>query len=208
MRVYGKRQSKISLSFAPLLLFALGCAGNYPVTDGFHRSLPQADAPIVVWGNSPTVVETAARWFQKQGLRVIERSKFLSIIDEHRLRLTHTTADDEVMLQIGKLLGAETVVFAKASITSDGFSNRIRQGYVPLHAATVSVQGVNVSTEAVAFSGTAAYTGGIAGSPQDSLAKLTCQALATAWGGRSSGHRTINSEDMCALRIAAASTSP
>lgn len=208
MLVPGKRRIKMSLSLALLLLCALGCAGNYPVTDGFHRSLPQADSLIVIWGSSTTIAETAARWFHKQGLRVIERSSFLPIIHEHGLQLTHTTADDEVMLRIGKLLGAETVVFANASITSDGFSNHIRQGYVPLHAATVSVQGVNVNTEAVAFRGTATYAGGVTGNPQDSLAKLTCQALATAWGGRPSGNRTIHSEEMCALKIVGVSARP
>lgn len=208
MSVPFKPQIQISVFFTALLLLALGCSGNYPVTDGFHRNLPQANTRILLWGNSPTVAEAAARWFQKQGVRVIERSKVFPIIEEHHIRLTHTSDDEEAVLRIGKLLGAETVVFAKTSIKSDGFSNYLRQGYVPMHAATVSVQGININTESVTFRGTATYTGGVTGNPQDSLGKLACQALATAWGERPPGDQAINSEDMCALKIAAASTRP
>ena len=62
--------------------FLSGCAllppsPIYPITDGFHHSLPQPNTRIVVWGNSPVVMGTATTWLQKRGLRIVERSSRL-----------------------------------------------------------------------------------------------------------------------------------
>ena len=92
----------LTLGF-PALLFFQGCTA-YPITDGFHHSLPDSNARIVVWGNTSAVTGTATTWLQKRGLRVVERARLLQLFDEQRIRLTHTADDEGPILRVGKLL--------------------------------------------------------------------------------------------------------
>ena len=104
-----------------------GCAAFtrtiYPVTDGYHRNLPESNTTIVVWGNTPAVNGTATTWLQKRGLRMVERARLLQIFDEQHIRLTHTPDDEVPILRVGKLIGAGMVVFADGSSTAGIASN-------------------------------------------------------------------------------------
>jgi len=44
--------------------------------------------------------------------------------------------------------------------------------------------------------------------PEDGLAKLTCQALATVWGLRPAGDQAISSQSMCAAETPISSATP
>ena len=72
-------------------------------------------------------------------------------------------------------------------------------GTVTEYSASVSVRGVNVQTSEVAWSGTARYPKPISGI-EDALTRLTCQALATAWGLRPPGQDKFDSQAMCTIR--------
>jgi hypothetical protein len=191
----------------PAFVLSSGCGilptGQYPTTDGFHHSLPPTNTRIVIWGNSPIVTGTATTWLQKRGLRVVERAKLLQLFEEQRIRLTHTADDEGPILRVGKLLGAGMVVFTDASVTSGVVSNYSVNadggggGSVTVNSASVSIRGVDVETSEVVWNGTARYPQPSGGSPEDGLAKLTCQALATAWGFRPSGEQAISSQSMC-----------
>jgi hypothetical protein len=65
-----------------------------------------------------------------------------------------------------------------------------------LQSTSVSIRGVNVGTSEVTWSGTARYPQPVGGL-DDALAKLTCQALATAWGFRPPGQHKLDSQAMC-----------
>lgn len=69
-------------------------------------------------------------------------------------------------------------------------------GTVTEYSASVSIRGVNVETSEVAWSGTARFSKPVRGI-EDALTKLTCQALATAWGFRPAGWHEFDSQAMC-----------
>ena len=196
-----------------------GCAQLSPqaihaTTNGFHHHLPLPDTRIVIWGTSPAVTGTATIWLQKRGLRVVERAKIQQIFEEQRLRLTHTADDEGSILRVGKLLGAGMIVFTDASVTSGVASNFSVNAYgggggsSTLHSESVSVRGVDVETSEVIWSGVAQYPYGSSSAPDDALAKLTCQALATAWGFRPTGNQKIASQSMCEAEKPIASAIP
>jgi hypothetical protein len=183
------------------LVLGCGCAVDYPVypvTDGFHKALPQPNTRSVIWGDHPTAVGTVTTWLQKRGLTIVERARLQQIFNEQQIRLTHTPDDEAQVLRVGKLLGAQTVVFVDAS-----FQKELRSHYYEgsggaaiVYSAGVSIRGVNVETSEVVWSGTARYPNPVGGI-EDALAKLTCQALATAWGFRPPGQHEFNSQAMC-----------
>jgi hypothetical protein len=172
-------------------------------TDGFYHSLPPPNTRIVIWGTSPAVTGTATTWLQKRGLRVVERAKLLQILEEQRIRLTHTADDEGPILRVGKLLGAGMVVFLEASVTSDVVSSYSvdpyggKGGSTTVHSAAVSIRGVDVETSEVLWSGIARNPHKNSTAPEDALANLTCQALATAWGLQPAGDQSIASQSMC-----------
>ena len=92
-----------------LISLTVGCA-QYPVTDGFHKTLPQQNTRAVVWGNHPAAAGTATTWLQKRGLTIVERARLQQVFDEQQIRLTHTPDDEAQVLRAGKLLGAEMVI--------------------------------------------------------------------------------------------------
>lgn len=185
----------------------------HPITDGFHHSLPSPSTHIVIWGTSSTVTGTATTWLQKRGLRVVERAKLLQVFEEQRIRLTHTADDEGPILRVGKLLGAGMVVFTDASVTSGVVSNYSVNAYgggggsATVTSASVSIRGVDVETSEVLWNGVARYPQNSSSAPEDGLVKLTCQALATAWGFRPAGDQAISSQSMCAAEKPMASVS-
>jgi hypothetical protein len=174
------------------VLLAPGCsaAALYPITDGFHKALPQRNTRVVVWSDHPNVLGTATTWLQKRELTIVE--------------LAHTPDDEAQVLRVGKLLGAETVIFVDTSFQKELASSYYVGAYgggggtATVYSVNVSIRGVNVETSEVAWSGTARYPDPIGGI-EDALTKLTCQALATAWGFRPAGQQEIASQAMCSV---------
>jgi len=81
-------------------------------------------------------------------------------------------------------LGAEQAVFVNRS------GDR--------RAPSVSVRGVEVKTNQVAWIGSGRYADYLKDPEDDILAKLTCQALATAWGYRPAGKKWwVSSLGLC-----------
>jgi len=190
------------------LLLSLGVLSGctiYPITDGFHHSLPQPNTRIVIWGNDPVVTGTATTWLQKRGLRVVERARLMQIFDEQHIRLTHSHDDEAPILRVGKILGAGVVIFIDGSATSGVQSSYSVNRYgggggsQSVYSGAVSIRGVDVETSEVLWSGNARLPRQTGGSPEDALTKLTCQALATAWGFRPAGDQAISSQSMCAV---------
>jgi hypothetical protein len=192
------------LFIVPALLLFQGCRTTYPITDGFHHALPDSNQRIVVWGNTTAVTGTTTTWLQKRGVKIVERARLLQLFDEQRIRLTHTSDDEGPILRIGKLLGAGMVVFADGS-ASEGLASTYTMGPYggtggshSVYGVAVTIRGVDVESSEILWSATARYPRQVGGSPEDGLMKLTCQALATAWGFRPPGHLNISSEATCA----------
>jgi hypothetical protein len=73
-------------------------------------------------------------------------------------------------------------------------------------APMISVRGVQTESGRVHWSGTARYDTFETRPPKDTLANLTCQALATAWGLREPGTKWFtSSQAMCAIESATSS---
>jgi hypothetical protein len=187
-----------------------GTWGNYPVpiTDGFRNSLPRAPARVVIWGGHPAATGSAINWLQRQGLRVVERAQLRKIFDEQHIQITHTPDDEAQVLRVGKLLGADAVVFLDTPITGGTRSSGGGFAYgnvgssnmdsASVYSTSAWIRGVSVETGEVLWSATARYPQSSA-SLDNVLAVLTCHALATAWGYRESG-QPEHLLDMCMVK--------
>lgn len=169
-----------------LLLVMCGCV---PVTNGFHAELPKRTTTTIVWGDDLSAVGTATTWLQRQGLAVIERSLLAAMPDIENIDLTHTLKDEVTIFQTAKKVGVQEVVFVDR-----GGDDR---------APMISVRGVQTESGRVRWSGTARYDTFETRPPKDTLANLTCQALATAWGLREPGTKWFtSSQKMCEIESA------
>src|SRR5712692_15157 len=111
-----------------------GCAGTvYPVTTGSHAAIDPANKDkkfrFVVWATHPTIAATIMSFVQQAGHTVVERSRLDQVFKEQEIRLTHTSDDDAQILRVGKLLGAERVIFAEHTISSSVVSRAFIGAY-------------------------------------------------------------------------------
>ena len=174
---------KITIAILAWLLLLAACS-YAPVTDGFQSDLPKPGTPTIVWGDDPSAVGMAATWLQKRGLAVVERSLLILDLESETMNLGHTLRDEAIVLQAAKKKGTAHVVFVD------------RGG--DYRAPMISVRGVDVESGRVQWSGSARYATFETRPPKDTLAILTCEALATAWGFRPSGTKWLmSSYAMC-----------
>lgn len=181
-----------------LSISALFGCGAYPVTDGFQKALPQRQARIVVWGGNPMANAAVTTWLQKLGLTIIERTRLQQLLSEQRVVLTNTPYDDVQILRVGKLLGLDHIVYVDVSAVEMGAIKPLFNPPITTYLASVSVRGVQVETGEVVWSGTARYRNPVT-EYDDYLVRLSCQALATAWGLRPPGEHPVSSQAMCAV---------
>src|SRR5262249_8840730 len=140
---------------------------------------------------SQCAVGGATTWLQRRGLSSIARGARAVDVETEptegsptRLELSHTLQDEAAIPQAAKRLGAKEV----------GCVNREGDYRAPL----IAVRGVHVESGRLHWSGSAWSSTFETRPPQDTLAKLTCQALATAWNFRPPGaNRFISSEALC-----------
>ena len=168
----------------------VGCAGTvYPVTTGSHAPIDPANKDkkfrFVVWATHPTIAATIMSFVQQAGHTVVERSRLDQVFKEQEIRLTHTSDDDAQILRVGKLLGAERVIFAEHTISSNvvsgSYFNRYGGGSQSgtIYHVSVAVRAVNIETGEVRWSGTAHYPRPI-NNPEAGLSYLTQSAIARA----------------------------
>ncbi|WP_454063730.1 hypothetical protein [Candidatus Nitrospira salsa] len=160
-----------------LLLLMTGC--TLPITDGYHHELPNSKTQVIVWGNHPAVVETTTTWLQKHGLLTLDPTTIGETLKTKDIRWTHTFQDERSILKAAQELGVQEVVFA----------NR----YGDRRAPSVSVRGVDAKTNRLLWIGSGRYPEYLTQPENDIVTKLTCQALATAWGYRLPGKDWVDS---------------
>lgn len=185
-----------------------GVWGTYPITDGFRHALPKPADRVVIWGGHPAATGAAINWLQRQGLRIVERAQLRKIFDEQRTQLTHSSDDEAHVLQAGKILGANVVVFLDTPITGGNRTSGGSFAYGSVGASSLDsasvystsawVRGVSIESGEVLWSATARYPESFA-NLDNVLAELTCHALATAWGFRKSGKPDML-PDMCMVK--------
>jgi hypothetical protein len=167
-------------------LLLLAACGSIPVTDGFLKDLPKPGTPTIVWGNDLSAVGVATTWLQRRGLSVIEPSTLAADVDREKTEVAYSLLDEAAILQSAKKLGVQEVVFVD------------RGG--DYRAPMITVRGVVIESGLIHWSGSARHSTFETRPPKDTIANLTCEALATAWNFRPSGTKWFkSSESMCAL---------
>ena len=170
----------------------VACAHIYPITTGSHAPIglhepihPDKKYRIVVWATHPAIASTVMSMAQQTGYTVVERSRLDQVFKEQEIRLTHTSDDDAQVLKVGKLVGAEYIIFAEhiisSSVQSEAFIGAFGGGSYSqtIYQVSVAVRGVNVETGEVRFSGTAYYPSPIT-NPEAQLPFLTHAAITRA----------------------------
>jgi len=180
---------------AVLFLVALafnGCGRIYPVTTGFHAPVDpnffcqhctqNVKRRVVVWSNHPGVANAIAGWLQEGGHTVVERARLQEVFNEQRIRLSHTPDDDADILRVGRLIGAERVVFAEVTVKSEKVSQAYYHPYGgwgssgTVYHASVAVRSVNVENGEIRWSGTASYPQAIT-NPEEAVIYLANAAI-------------------------------
>ncbi len=197
----------------------IGCAKTvYPVTTGYHVPITEEMLSkkyrVVVWGNHPAMANTIIGLVQQEGHSVVERARLQEVFNEQEIRLTHSPDDHADILRVGRLLGADRVIFAEVMERTHvglgggrklNFGERLALSN-PDHAAlaqaitayqvSVSVRGVDVETGEIEWSGTAHYPEPV-GNPEQAVIMLVRVAMARAlclvgtgyeWRERTSEH--------------------
>jgi len=201
----------------------IGCASSghrvYPTTDGVATELPSTGATIVVVGNDPTSTNTCITWLQKRGLRVLESSMLAAQVDTTgAAQLSREAATSRILIAAADL-GVEQVVFVESPTTNTGVSfsgqgsttssmsvflgsvfgsssSQVRGEQGSRYSMFVSTRAVAVDSGIIAWTGNARFAVQLQ-QVDDILVRLTCQALATAWGFRPTGTKAIGSSEMC-----------
>lgn len=175
-----------TMSACLVLLFGAACAHVvYPVTTGSH-AVPGPDTKpiksVVVWSNDAGVGNTLISIFQKFDVVVVEREQLQQVFKEQQIRLTHTSDDDADILRVGKLIGADRVVFAEASNREARVSSASVDKYGGEYSSQVvyhlrvAVRAVEVETGKIRWSGTAVNAGAV-NNPEASLNALAMFAV-------------------------------
>lgn len=173
-----------------LSLFLDGCSSrplrsgvHFPITSGAHTLLPSEQHRILIWGDLPVTI-VAEEWLRSHHYSHI-------LVPPQN---SHHALDREAVLTLATELQAEFVLFLEREELKTG-------ALIESHCGTgfninVTVRGLSQVSRETVFRGSAHYPHCIERT-QEVIEKLTCQALATAWGFRPSGQLEIPSSLAC-----------
>ncbi len=82
---------------------------------------------FVVWGDHQAVTTTIVNHLMASGHGVIERARLQDIFNEQKIILRHSTDDYADVVRVGRLLGANVVVFGESTVRSMPLSSMPRE---------------------------------------------------------------------------------
>jgi hypothetical protein len=85
------------------------------LADSQKPDKPKPARRYVVWGNHQGAINAVIETLQQAGERVVERARLQEIFDEQKISLTHSAEDDMNLLRVGKLAGADRVIFIETT---------------------------------------------------------------------------------------------
>jgi hypothetical protein len=148
---------------SPYSLGIMSSGYHVPVSDEYWEQLQwsirhkQDLKTYAVWGTSPVATSIAIEVFRKRGHIMVEPTRLREILDQQQIQLTQTPGDDAQILQVGKLAGADRVLFIDAS---EGMEIWSRSGGLfgdygsyPAYFPNVAVRAVDIETSEVRWSG-------------------------------------------------------
>jgi hypothetical protein len=184
--------------FIFLTLVVLGCEGSAVRTISSGSHVPYSDAQwakiedkqieelrIIVWGNHAGATHAAVEVLQNSGATIIERARLQELFDKQQIRLTHSDDDDFRLLKVGRLAGANRVVFVEASDKPEKVSGANVGPYGggnrsnTVHQVSVAVRSVDLETGAVRWRGHSTLTQPIT-DPEVAIPLLTKAAMKRA----------------------------
>lgn len=184
------KEGRVFFCLGITLLFAGGCSNIQ--ADGFHTVLPSPRTKTVVWGEYPGAVNVAMIWLQQKGLSLIERAKLDHVLKEQAIQLTHTADDQAQLLKVGKLVGANLLVFVEVTGAS-----ATKADYVGIYGGIgsvrtvyqvrASVRAVDLETAEVLWVGSAHYNEPIE-NLEEGVSNLIRLALERAWCDKDRWH--------------------
>ena len=169
----------------------------FPVTSGSHAPAQPGRPPArqaVVWSNHPSAGKHLTALAQQVGLVVVEHARVQQLLDEHKIRFTHGSDNDAHILRVGKLIGADRVIFVqvreKSIVGSQSYVNSYYGGASSetVYHVSVMVRGVDVETGAIRWSGTARVPQ-IITNPEEAVGILVKVAAARALCPVESGYQ-------------------
>jgi hypothetical protein len=156
---------------------------HFAITSGSHTLLPSERQRILIWGD-PILAHVAEEW-----LRSHHYSNILM-----QPRIPYTSSDRQGALAVASEANAEFVLVLEGEALKEGAL--IQPNCGALFNITVDVRGLSVERGEGVLRGNAHYPHCVERNDQ-TFQNLTCQALATAWGFRSSGQLEIPSHFAC-----------
>lgn len=160
-----------------------GCAGKImPISNGSQNDLPEPGSTAIVWGQHKGAVGETVTLLQRFGLRIVERSRLQQVFEEQKIRLTYSPDDDAQILKIGKILGADSIVFVETETSSSQRSGAFVNQYggtaqsETITNVSVAIRGVNVESGEVMWTGTSHYPQAI-NNPEAGIIYLTQSAV-------------------------------
>ena len=166
----------------PFFLIILGGCARMPITSGSQSDIPYAGTRAVVWGSHSGAVGEVVTNLQQMKLKIVERGHLRQVFDEQKITLSDSSDDEGKVLKVGKIVGADIIVFVDVQTSSDVVSTAgAYKYYASSQTATryhlsVSVRSVSVETGEVIWSGTAHYGRGI-NNPEAGIIYLTRAAM-------------------------------
>ena len=159
-----------------LPLVVLGCEGSAVRTISSGSHVPYSDAQwakiedkqieklrVIVWGHHAGATHAAVEMLQHSGATIVERACLQELFDKQQIRLTQTSDDDFHVLKVGRLAGANQVVFVEVSDKPE----------------SVAVRSVDIETGAVRWRGHSSLTQPIT-DPEVAIPLLTKAAMKRA----------------------------
>lgn len=154
---------------------------------------------MIVWGEHVGAVSQAIDIMLQRGDRVIERARLQTVLNEQKLRLTHTRDDEADLLRVGQLVGADAILFVETAVRPEtvtpmatidpdnrgmymlgaALSGRDASAQYSIYHIRVSVRLVYVETGEIGLSGTAWYPKPIR-DPEQGVIYLTQAAITRA----------------------------
>lgn len=119
----------------------------------------------------------ATQSLQENGAIVVERARLQEIFEEHRIQLTHSSDDDSKILRVGRLAGAERVVFIEVIDRPE--LTRVAFNRSTVHHISVSVRCIDIETAEIQWSGSSTLTEPT-NKPEIRILNLTRAAMARA----------------------------
>ncbi len=163
---------------------------HFPITNGFHTSLPTEQQRILIWGNPP-LTNMAEEWLRSHHYSHLV-VPYLNPLTSPQV--SRTSSSRQTALMLASEMQADLILLLDQEDLTE--ETLIEPHCGARFNMSIEVRGLSVEHRETVLRGNAYYPHCVEHSDQV-IQHLTCQALATAWGFRPSGQLEIPSHLAC-----------